>query len=102
VAGAVDPKLQFKKLGLKQVTTATGKQVWRGKNRTFEIKTAAHPLGAVFERVGPGKDDIRIVYTFNAPFHLKAMLDFVDIARATMRDRWPIEWALANARNPSR
>lgn len=102
VAGAVDPQLTFKKLNLKRTVTKSGAVQWKGKQRTFEAWTPAAPKGAVFQRFGPGRDDIRIVYKFDAPFHLKRMLEMVDIASATMRERWPIEWTLVNARNPSK
>jgi hypothetical protein len=103
VAGQVDPGLRFTRLGLKQSTTTGGKIQWKGKQRTFLLPHSANlPLGAVMQRVGPGPDDIRVVYSFKSPFKLRRLLDLIQIASTTMRERWPIEWAIANARNPSK
>lgn len=103
VAGKVDPKLVFQRLNLKPSLVKHGTEIqWKGNQRTFELRTAAFPLGAVFQRVGPGPDDIRVVYAFRAPFHLKRELEFVEIAAATMKERFAIEWAIINARNPSK
>lgn len=102
VAGKVDPKFVFQKLNLKPPITRNDKLQWKGKQRTFEVRTSVFPLGAVFQRFGPGRDDIRVVYSFRAPFHLKRELQFVEIAAATMKERFAIEWAIINARNPSK
>ena len=56
---------------------------WKGLQRTFIAFTAAHPRGAVFQRFGPGKDGIRIIWVFEAPFPIDTRLQFVATAQAT-------------------
>lgn len=50
--------------------------VWEGEQRTFIL-----PNAGVFQRIGPGKDDIRLLYSFQKHPRLKKMLHFVDTAR---------------------
>lgn len=57
-------------------------QIWAGAERTFILPhTAKAPHGAVFQRIGPKKDDIRTVYSFAPRPKLKHVLKFVDTAR---------------------
>lgn len=52
--------------------------VWQGAQRTFILfNTKRAPLGGVFQRVGPKRDDIRLIYSFKANVRLRAALDFV-------------------------
>lgn len=52
--------------------------VWQGDQRTFILfNTKRAPLGGVFQRVGPKRDDIRLIYSFKANVRLRAALDFV-------------------------
>jgi hypothetical protein len=52
--------------------------VWQGANRTFILfNTRRAPLGGVFQRVGPKRDDIRLIYSFKANVRLRAALNFV-------------------------
>lgn len=52
--------------------------VWQGDQRTFILfNTKRAPLGGVFQRVGPHRDDIRMLYSFKANVRLRAALDFV-------------------------
>lgn len=58
--------------------------IWRGNNRTFILpSTRRAPLGGVFQRTGPGKDDIRLIYSFKANVRLRAALGFVDATTST-------------------
>lgn len=102
----VDPSLTFRNLKLKPVKVQPNRfgdtVQFKGQQRTFILKhTASNPFGGVYQRVGPGKDDIRLVYSFRRPFHLKSVLDFVKIATAVMQDKFAVEFAISNARRPS-
>lgn len=61
--------------------------IWRGAARTFILPQSRRaPLGGVFQRVGPGKDDIRLIYSFKANVRLKAALDFVSTSQQAFSD----------------
>lgn len=63
--------------------------VWAGKERTFILpSTKKHPQGGVFQRVGPKKDDIRMIYSFRPKPRLKAVLKYVATARRTFEDNF--------------
>ncbi len=80
----VDPKLTFKKLAYKTHRTKTGKKQIKGKMRTFILsRTNTHPMGGVYQRVGPMRTDIRMVYSFKRAFRLKAVLGFIKRAQNT-------------------
>ncbi len=52
--------------------------VWQGQQRTFILShTARSPLGGVFQRIGPKRDDIRMLYSYKRTVALRAVLDFV-------------------------
>ena len=58
--------------------------IWVGRHRTFmlrETTKAAH--GGVFQRVGPGRNDLREIYSFKQNPRLPKRLSFLEIARAT-------------------
>jgi hypothetical protein len=62
-------------------------QIWAGQERTFILPhTTKAPHGGVFMRVGPKKDDIRMIYSFAPRPRLKHVLKFVDTARAEFGD----------------
>lgn len=61
--------------------------IWRGDQRTFILpQTRRAPLGGVFQRVGPGRDDIRLIYSFKSNVRLKAALDFVSTTQQSFND----------------
>ena len=67
---------------IKPHLTGSGKVQWKGTQRTFLLpQTAKAPLGGVFQRVGPGRDDIRMVYSFQNPRRLDRRLKFVERGR---------------------
>ncbi|MFI5244615.1 MAG: hypothetical protein ACHQQR_05265 [Gemmatimonadales bacterium] len=107
VAGEIQPQFQFGKMRLKAVTviarTHADTTQFKGANRLFLLKsTKREPLGGVFQRVGPGKDDIRLVWSFHRAFKLREVLQFLPTVARTMNDKFRVEWAISNARNPSR
>lgn len=105
VEGSVLPALTFAKLGLKPVDVTPHKQgdsiQFKGSQRTFLLKsTAKNPMGGVYQRVGPGKDDIRLVYSFHRAFQLHRLLHLVQTAKANFQEKFRIELSIAYARNP--
>ena len=61
--------------------------IWRGNARTFILpQTRRAPLGGVFQRVGPGRDDIRLIYSFKSNVRLRAALDFVSTSQQSFSD----------------
>jgi len=68
-----------------------GKPQWKGANRTFQIgQTAKMPKGGIFQRIGPGRDDIRVVYSFQPPKRLERRLRFIQTGRQVAATFWPI------------
>jgi len=56
--------------------------VWQGANRTFILQaTRRAPFGGVFQRVGPGRDDIRMIYSFRRTVPLRKALAFIETSR---------------------
>lgn len=61
--------------------TTGGKEQIKGLQRTFILRSSRKtPMGGVFQRVGPGRDDIRLIYSFARAYKLRAMLRFVQTA----------------------
>jgi hypothetical protein len=61
--------------------------VWQGNQRTFILPhTRRAPLGGVFQRVGPKRDDVRMIYAFKQGVPLKAILAFVATTESAFRD----------------
>lgn len=103
VQGSVKKELTFRALGLKPKTVTPQKMKdtvqFMGRERTFLLKsTTKNPLGGLYQRVGPGKDDIRLVYSFKRAFHLKKMLGLVKTATRVFEDKFPVEFSIAMAR----
>jgi hypothetical protein len=62
--------------------TTGGKEQIKGRERTFILRSSRKaPMGGVFQRIGPGRDDIRMVYSFARAYKLRAMLHFVETAQ---------------------
>jgi hypothetical protein len=67
---------------------ATGSVQIKGSRRTFVLfATRRAPEGGIYQRVGPGRDDIRLIYPFVRAPHLKAMLHWMQTATAAA-NRW--------------
>jgi hypothetical protein len=102
ISGAVKQELTFKELALRRVKVTPNKQPdlmqFKGKHRTFLLKsTAKHPLGGVFMRTGPGKDNIEMVYSFKKAFQLKQMMHLFRIAREEFHAKFAVELAIQYA-----
>lgn len=101
--GEVRQELTFKALGLKPVSVTprlkADRVQFKGKERTFILKsTAKHPMGGVFQRTGPGRDDIRMVYSFQKAFQLRRLLRLVQRAKQIYQDKFQVELAIAYAK----
>jgi hypothetical protein len=80
--------LYLRKLKFRARKTKGGKVQYLGKDRTFLLKrTARSTHGGVFQRVGSGRDDVRMLYSFKQRPRLRAMLEFVKTANEVSR-RW--------------
>ena len=61
--------------------TAAGQRQWKGQRRAFILtSTVKAPLGGVYQRIGPGRADIRMIYSFVAEQQLRDVLEFLKIA----------------------
>ena len=70
--------------------TRAGKTQWKGARRTFILDhTRNAPYGGVFQRVGPGRDDIRLVWSFAAALDIRPTLKFVERARKVSARAFP-------------
>jgi hypothetical protein len=70
--------------------TSKGTVQWKGAHRTFLLtETKKAPKGGVFQRVGPGRDDIRMVYSFKPPFRLDRRLVFIRTGEAIAARVYP-------------
>lgn len=73
--------------GIRKKKLAGYYYVWQGNQRTFILPHSAKATnGAVFQRVGPGRDDIRILYAFKQNVRIRATLDFVKQSEEAFRD----------------
>ena len=80
--------------------TGTGRVQWKGRERTFILKHSARaPEGGVFQRIGPGREDVRLVYKFQSTVRLDARLGFERTVRQTadLRFRQHMEEETVNA-----
>jgi hypothetical protein len=76
-----------KKKGIRKRKLSGGYYVWQGNQRTFILgHTARAPLGGVFQRVGPKRDDIRLLYVFKNAVQVRATLDFVKQTQSAFDD----------------
>ncbi len=105
IGGAVKPELTFKGLRFHSVDvtpdTRPDAQQFKGEHRTFILKsTAAHPMGGVFERIGPGPDDIRMIYSFKQAFQLKQLMHVVETAKREFAEKFQVELSIAYAGAP--
>jgi hypothetical protein len=63
---------------------AKGAKSWKGNQRTFILDhTRKLPYGGVFQRTGPKRADIRLVYVFRRNVQLRATLGFIALAAAS-------------------
>jgi hypothetical protein len=71
----------FGEFGRRQDSDREGKVQWKGRERTFILgPTRRAPFGGVFQRVGKGRDDIRMIYAFLPSVRLDGRLEFIPVA----------------------
>lgn len=76
----------------------TGTVQIKGTHRTFLLERARNlPHGAVFQRYGPARGDVKLVYAFDPPPQLDARLRFVETALPVIAEWWPILMSVAVA-----
>lgn len=57
---------------------------WKGEHRTFILEfSKKNPQGGIYQRVGPEKDDIRLIYNFAYRQRITPRLKFIDQATET-------------------
>lgn len=72
----------FDEFGRRRDTATLGRLQWKGRERTFILPgTEKAPHGGVFQRIGPDRGDIRMIYKFQPRVRLDARLGFVPTAR---------------------
>lgn len=73
----VDLHGEYGRVALPQPEASGGIQ-WKGEHRTFLLPISARaPFGAVFQRIGPKRGDIREIWSFRRGVRLDARLEFV-------------------------
>lgn len=70
------------------VRSRAGAIQFKGEHRTFLLtRSKSAPEGGVFQRVGPKRDDIRLIYSFVSNERIPALLEFLQTARG-VSDRY--------------
>jgi hypothetical protein len=87
-ASKIPRSLLFKQLEIIRHVTQTGKIQLQGKKRTFVL-----PDIGVFQRVGPGRSDINLIYKFAGSAHLRARFKFSQVARQLIGERFRLIFA---------
>jgi len=96
-AASVDPQLTFQRLAIRPKPgrgrgrrRSSGRAPLVGRLGTFIARTARQPEGGVFQRTGPGRGDVRLLYAFVAhPPRLDRRLRFIPIAEDVTRREFP-------------
>lgn len=73
----------------------------KGKRRTFVLDPKHHfgvKTWGVYERTGPGRRDIRLIWTYKSKIPIPKRLQFVETARRVALERWPKNLGAAIAR----
>jgi len=87
-------------IGPKRHITSRGVVQLKGKQRTFVLDPAEHrgvKVWGVYQRYGPGPQDVRLLWTLKSRIPIPKRLDFVPVGERVVRERWPIRWAEAFA-----
>lgn len=84
----IPAELRPRALKLRAHRTEAGKVQLKGKLRTFVAK----PVG-IFQRVGPGRSDIRLLYLFKKAVKTPAVLMFKQTAEKVIASKWAENWA---------
>jgi hypothetical protein len=81
----------FGEFGRRQDADREGAVQWKGRERTFILgPTPKAPLGGVFQRIGPKKGDIRMIYSFVPSVRIDSRLEFIPVATAEANARFGV------------
>jgi len=77
--------------------TKRGVDQLQGKDRTFVLDQTMFGVrvAGVYQRVGPGPHDIRLLWTYKDRIPIPARLQFEATAVATVQATWPREYEAA-------
>ncbi len=69
----------------------------QGKQRTFILDQTMFgvSVAGVYQRIGPGPHDIRLLWTYKDRIRIPARLHFGDVVAATVQSTWPSAYAAA-------
>ncbi|MCI0620296.1 MAG: hypothetical protein L0387_01240 [Acidobacteria bacterium] len=94
-ASTIEEGLTFKGMKFRKHVTKRGKVQWKGRRGTFIIPD----LGVLQRTAGKAKSSIaRVIYSFQNRPKLKAVLNFVETARATFDRQWERQFRRAYRR----
>lgn len=85
------------RLGKHEHITARGVTQLKGKDRTFVLDQTMFgvAVSGVYQRFGPGKHDVRLLWSYKEHIPIPARLHFVATALATVQDQWPQQYEAA-------
>lgn len=79
----------FDEFGRRREASEIGRVQWKGRERTFILNQAARePHGGVFQRIGPDRGDIRLIYAFRRNLRLQARLGFISTVTRVLPARF--------------
>jgi hypothetical protein len=91
----------------RQKRTSGGVVQWQGKLRTFVLDPRFHgeqrggegdPTWGVYQRTGPGKHDIRLLWTYARSVPIPPLLQFYATAQQAIRSTFQLNFSYAYAR----
>jgi len=88
-------------LPAKRHVTARGVLQLKGKQRTFVLDPKEHfgvKTWGVYQRTGPGKQDVRLLWTFKSRIPIPKRLDFLAVGERVVNERWQENFTAAFAR----
>lgn len=77
--------------------TRRGVEQLQGKQRTFVLDFSMFGIRVpgVYQRTGPGRHDIRLIWTYKPSIPIPARLKFAETAQATVARAWPAQFQAA-------
>lgn len=73
----------------------------KGKRRTFVLDPTEHrgvKTWGVYQRTGPGRGDVRLIWTYKSRIPIPRLLDFMGVGERVVAERWTENFAQAFAR----
>jgi hypothetical protein len=84
---SIPRSLLYKQLQMEKHITKRGRAQYKGKRHTFIIDGVG-----IFQRTGPGKNDIELIYKFKTSAQLRQRMRFRAIAQQIFRERFRVLW----------